>query len=98
MKTLADFKRALSVGSKWHTKLMKYGTDIGVRPVSKVRSNGVSFRTVRPNGEVCDSYLDFPKACNVKFREDGTVEIWAEARPELNEPAYCKLTYKKVED
>lgn len=98
MKTLADFKRALSLGSKWHTKHAKYGTDIGIRAVSKVKSNGVCFKTVSIYGDTFDSYFYWPKASNVKFREDGTVEIWAEARPEWNEPAYCMLTYKKVED
>lgn len=98
MKTLADFKRALTVGSKWETKHVKYGTSMGIRPVSKITSNAVFFKTVDSEGKTSESRLDFPSARDIKFLEDGTVEIWRNGDPVVGDPPYCMLTYKKVED
>ena len=86
MKTLADFKRALTLGSKWiayHNEI----NPLGLREVSRVQSNAVAFK----NPETYDdSWLHFPKASLIKcdgntatiYREDGRVI----------------LTYTKIEE
>jgi hypothetical protein len=76
MKTLADFKRALTVGSKWHTFNHLYQADMGIREVSKTQSNCVYFKTTRPDGSICDSRIDFPSADNVEFADDDKVNIY----------------------
>lgn len=71
MKTLADIKRAMTVGSKWECFNHLYNTDMGTRPVSKKSSDHVTFETVRNDGEIVHSRFDFPKASQVRFSEDG---------------------------
>lgn len=78
MKTLADFKRALRVGSKWEGFNHYYQSSLGVREVSKVQSNSFAFKIVDDKGEERNSWCDFPKAKDIKFKEDGTVEIYKE--------------------
>ncbi len=78
MRTLADFKRALTLGSKWEAYNHYYKASLGVREVSKVQSNSFAFKRVSDNGESVNSWCDFPKAKDIKFREDGTVEIYSE--------------------
>jgi hypothetical protein len=92
MKTLADFKRALVIGSEWEAFNHYYQSSLGIRAVGKVQSNCFAFITYR-NGESNLSYCDFPLSKDIKFREDGTVEIYKE---------WCDgyrlmMTYKKVE-
>lgn len=44
MKTLADVKRRMTLGSKWRcVQLFEDGEDLGVREVGKVQSNAVAF-------------------------------------------------------
>jgi len=76
MKTLADFKRAIQPGTKWEGFNHYYKSSLGVREISKVQSNSFAFKTVRDNGEVVDSWADFPKAKDIAFNEDGTVDIY----------------------
>ena len=78
MKTLADFKRAVKIGTKWEGFNHFYNSSFGIREVSKVQSNRFAFKTVTVNGEVCDSWSDFPKSKDIRFKEDGTVEIYGE--------------------
>lgn len=90
MKTLADFKRALKVGTKWEGFNHYYQSSFGVRELSKVQSNSFAFKTV----EGKDSWIDFPKSKDIKFKDDGTVEIYKE---------WCDgyrlmISYKQVEE
>jgi hypothetical protein len=78
VKTLADFKRALTVGSKWEGFNHYYQSSFGVREVSKVQSNSFAFKTINSKGEETNSWSDFPKAKDIKFKEDGTVEIYTQ--------------------
>ena len=50
MKTLADVKRKMTLGSKWRcVRLFEGGKDLGVREVGKVQGNAVAF--LKPDGE-----------------------------------------------
>jgi len=76
IKTLADFKRALTVGTK--IEMVRYNnmppTELiaGVGTVSKVQTNGVWI-----NRRGRDSYLEFPKASNfmLSIERPGHIEI-----------------------
>ena len=51
MKTLADVKRKMTLGSKWRcVRLFEGGKDLGVREVGKVQGNAVAFPQ-NPDGE-----------------------------------------------
>ncbi len=72
MKTIADIKRAMTVGSKWHTVHHGYAPDwtpqdMGVRAISIAQTNSVAFRTIRG----ADSWIQFPKKNQVIFHNDG---------------------------
>ena len=59
MKTLADVKRKMTLGSKWRcVRLFEGGKDLGVREVGKVQGNAVAF--LKPDGKL--SWLWWPKA------------------------------------
>jgi len=78
MKTLADFKRAMIVGSKWET--IKHFKDnltetTPVRECSKRQANSFAFRTTLPDGRIADCWLDFPKAKDVEFLNNDTITI-----------------------
>lgn len=50
MKTLADVKRKMTLGSKWRcVRLFEGGKDLGVREVGKVQGNAVAF--LKPDGK-----------------------------------------------
>lgn len=84
--SLAEFKRGLQLGTKWHT--YHHGSsihgpkDMGVREVSKVQTNAVAFKTDRG-----DSWLQFPKAKDLKIEGDSFTVL---------EDGVPLLTYKKV--
>lgn len=51
MKTLADVKRKMTLGSKWRcVRLFEGGKDLGVREVGKVQGNAVAF--LKPDGKL----------------------------------------------
>lgn len=90
MKTVADFKRAMVVGTKWkatHAYLSGAGAPskpLGTRECGL--ANTVSFAFVNPeSGEL--SYCDWPKKAEFSF-ENGVVTIVKEG--------FCKLTYEEV--
>ena len=57
MKTLADVKRKMTLGSKWRcVRLFEGGKDLGVREVGKVQGNAVAF--LKPDGKL--SWLWWP--------------------------------------
>ena len=91
MKTLADFKRALTLGSKWHA-IHASGHDMGIRTVAKVQSNSVAFKT---EGKEALSWLDFPKSNLFKTNEKNEALIYW---PPLNQGEENRhiLTYKKI--
>jgi len=92
MKTIADFKRAVTVGSKWHTthNFVTNGInepikDMGVREVGKVQSNCFAFRTL--SGEL--SYCDWPTKKEFSVENDGKTAV-------LNS-GFAILNYTEVE-
>ena len=67
MKTLSDFKRALTLGSKWHA-IFHYNekqSELGTGEVIKVQSNAVKFK----RGEK-ESWLHFPKSSHFSISND----------------------------
>lgn len=93
MKTLADFKRALTLGSKWECTHAQSGS-LGIREVALVKSNCVGFHTDK--GSI--SYLYFPKSSEFEINSKGEAEIYWAPNPERNEPRTLVLTYLKVEE
>lgn len=85
MKSKADFKRALEVGSKWHAYHHPMNRDMGVRPVKRVQTKSVTFLT--PDGR--ESWFYLPKTEDLKFIDDKTVEVY--------EDSELVLTYTLVE-
>jgi hypothetical protein len=85
MKTLADFKRALTPGSAWKLYHNLAQKDLGVRTVAKVQTKAVAF-TNEAGGE---SWLEFPKAGQIKFPDANTAQIFTDSG--------LTLTYTKVE-
>lgn len=93
MKTFAQLKRDLKVGTKLKCVFNHYGKYLNVvRPISKVQTNAVYLKTETENGTV-NSYLDFPpKAGLVKY--DGNIfEFYFERNGELIK----ELAYEIVE-
>ena len=91
MKTLADFKRALTLGSKWHA-MHASGQDIGIRTVAKVQTESVAFK--RDDREEL-SWVYFPKASLFSISESGEALIYWPPRNEGEERRLI-LTYRKV--
>ena len=51
MKTLADVKRKMTLGSKWHcVRIFNNNEDLGVREIGKVQTNAVAF--LKPDGKL----------------------------------------------
>jgi hypothetical protein len=96
MKTLADFKRALTIGSKWDTYHDLDKTSLGLGVVCKTQSNGVYLKR-NINGVIKDCFLDFPKADLFKVNSDDSVSIFWPANESWDLPRRKVLTYKKVE-
>ncbi len=92
MKTLTDFKRALTVGSVWRVTWLDGSS--ATRPVHKVQSNGVYFAL----SDGRNSFLDFPKAVDFEINKAGQVEIYSPARNDGNFQCERKLmlTYERV--
>lgn len=92
MKTISDFKRALTVGSMWRV-IWPDGTSKD-RPVCKVQSNGVYFDLM--DGR--KSFLDFPKSSEFKVNQHGQIEIYAPAsnNPHFQYEMRLILTYEQI--
>ncbi len=88
MKTLADFKRALTLGSEWEAYYGPNLQPLGKRSVGRVMSNGVGFNTER--GTL--SYFYYPKASLLRFLNEDTVEVYEFSEEGL----YLILTYRRV--
>jgi hypothetical protein len=70
MKTLADLKRDLTIG----TRLKMVYSDIPTnrllnseREISIVQTNSIALQTEKANGEKCNSWFTFPKAVNLEY-------------------------------
>lgn len=98
MKTLADFKRALTIGSKWEATHAS-GINLGVGIVEIINTTGVAFKR---EGKENPSWLNFPKASEFKINDLGECEIYWPAtytyqgveRVEI--PKKLVLTYRKL--
>ncbi|SRR6266404_3474446 len=90
MKTLADFKRRLTIGTKLTYEFHRSTTIVGnlgntvipasglqARVVSRLQSNGVWF--MRADGK--ESWLDWPKAKDLIFVDDNTVTVCLDGVP-----------------
>jgi hypothetical protein len=77
MKSIADIKRKLVVGSKWSClwECRNEGKNMGTREVNHVQSNSFGFRTIKAGGEVTTSWCDWPKKSEVVFMSDITFRI-----------------------
>lgn len=84
MKTLADWKRLIKPGQKWHTFHHVFKKDLGIREVASVRPSQLTFHTERGQ-----SHLYWPKAKEFKVVDDKTVQIY--------EDGVLVLTYRLVE-
>jgi len=76
MKTIADIKRKMTLGSQWHCIHHGFSpnwvpNDMGVRPVSIVQSNQVAFKTTKGS----DSWITFPKKDQVVFHNENSFSI-----------------------
>lgn len=71
MTTLADFKRAMKLGSVWKGFNHMLEREFSTRIVSIVQTNRFAFETQNPRGERVNSWCDFPKAKDLKF--DGRI-------------------------
>ena len=91
MKTLADFKRAMSVGSQWYRKHVNEA-DFVERTVVKRGSNHV--KVADNNGK--EAYLDFPKASEFEVNAQGEAEIYMPANEMYKLPRRLILTYKRA--
>lgn len=73
-KSIADIRKAMVVGSHWHTLHHGNGADMSkkdmeTRPVSILQSGKFAFATVKADGTKADSWCDFPKKENVIFHD-----------------------------
>lgn len=79
MKTLADVKRKMALGSKWYcVRVFNNNEDMGVREIGKVQSNAVAF--LKPDGKL--SWLWWPKAKDVQV-EGNSFTILQNGVPKL---------------
>lgn len=77
MKNLADFKRRLKVGVELEATNTRYGY-MGIRKVSIVQNNSFALETLK-NGEIINSWCEFPKAKDFEVIDENTVNIfWGE--------------------
>jgi hypothetical protein len=79
MTTVADLKRTLQPGTR--AKMVFHASAqlsancaalVGqVREVTKANTVGCYFRTTKADGKEVNSFLDWPKASNIKFTDNG---------------------------
>ena len=85
---VAQFKKFLAVGVKLKAthhqafagrdeegKVIYKDQDLGIRPVSIVQTNSFALKTTRENGEVVDSWCDYPAASQAKV-ENGKIVMY----------------------
>jgi hypothetical protein len=90
MKTIADFKRKLTIGAKIHTtfhqafagrsesgEYLLKDEDKGIREVSIVQSNSFALKTIKTDGSIVDSWCNYPKKDEAVFLSDNSIQILA---------------------
>ena len=83
MKTFAQLKRDLKVGTKLKCIFNHYGKYLNVvRPITKVQTNAVYIKTETENGTV-NSYLNFPPKANLVKYDGNVFEFYVEMNGEL---------------
>jgi len=88
--SLSDLKKSLTIGSKWSCFNHILNKDLGVREVSKIQSKSVAFKVPDAKSSwLGESWLEFPKASEIKFNDDGGFTIVKGGKP--------LLTYKKAD-
>lgn len=93
MKTFAQLKRDLKVGTKLKCIFNHYGKYLNVvRPISKVQTNAVCLKTETEDGTV-NSYLDFPPKAKLVKYDENVFEFYFERNGELIK----ELAYEIVE-
>lgn len=91
MITLADFKRAMSVGSRWIRKHVNEEMSV---EVEVIRASSTHAWVRYPDGK--EARLDFPKASEFEVSEDMEALLyWPESKA-YDMPRRLILTYKKV--
>tara|TARA_R110002020_G_scaffold37165_3_gene112259 strand:- start:4172 stop:4444 length:273 start_codon:yes stop_codon:yes gene_type:complete len=75
MKSLADIKRAMVVGSEWEAYSYFGGKSMGVAPIHRVQKNAVTFMRNIGNGKQAESWFRFPKASEVDFIDEDTFTV-----------------------
>ncbi len=93
MKTLADFKRAMQVGTVWYRKHVNE-KEFVKRTIASVHSNHVYVM----DEEGKKAMLDFPKATEFEINEKGEAEIYWPASEVYEKPRRLILTYRKSEE
>lgn len=78
IQNLAQFKRALTLGSQWEsTYLTLKGQEPKLRVVTKVQTTGV-YMSLPGSGR--DSYMQFGKATEYDFVGDTIIAKWSDGR------------------
>ena len=93
VKNLSQFKKALTIGSKWKCTYF-FGTtvkEIGTREVSIKQTNAVAFKT-----ETGDSWLQFNSAKYYRF-ENGKIQVFSESGRIGDTELRLNLEYELVE-
>ena len=96
MKTLADFKRAMTVGTVWMRKHVNE-IDFVKREVSRVKTTGVWIKDEYGK----EVFLDYPKATDFEINASGEAEIYLPAIFSTYDgseqaPRRLVLTYRKA--
>jgi len=110
MKTIADFKRRLSLGVKLQSifhqkgigrdetsKILLGDEDKGIREVSIIQSNSFALKTMNKEGKEVDSWMSYPKKDECKFLDENTIQILTpDFRVRDKEVLIPCITYKFV--
>jgi hypothetical protein len=92
IKTIADFKRAMLLGTTWEATHEYTGNNptppknLGIREVGLVRTTNFGFKTDR--GTI--SYCDWPKKSEFSTEDNGNVVVITKG--------FCKLRYRQIEE
>lgn len=89
MKTIADFKQAMTVGSKWI-----FTAHWWPEPIARtcMVSDSVKFGLTSPKDPQKTSYCDWPKKAEVLALTENSITIRGEGFPE-----YHFLTYTQID-
>ena len=91
MKTIADFKRKMTIGSKWetiHRFKDKQPSNLGIRECTISQSNSFALATKLDNGTTRNAWCDYPKVKETTFIGTDTILI---------DFGYGTLIYKYIE-